>query len=210
MNGAGTEDAGSALTAVLLQVTAQGERLAALDEREAVRWQRITSQLGEFSAQLAEARARLDGVEAAVVRQAAVLDALDGLDRHVAELASRLASDAGGYRPVPAPRWWALEGDERQAALARLRAWVGQVYRAGYGHLAASLGSCWELHPLCLYGLDWLMELWSTLYLADERDPAMLASQAEWQARLLPALAAQMHTETSRCQHAHLRPGTTP
>ena len=46
---------------------------------------------------------------------------------------------------------------------------------------------------LCLYGLDWLMELWSTLYLAPDRDQAALAIQAEWQARLLPALAAQMH-----------------
>lgn len=54
---------------------------------------------------------------------------------------------------------------------------------------------------MCLYGLDWLMELWSTLYLPAERDAATLASQAEWQARLLPALAAQMHAETSRCQH---------
>jgi hypothetical protein len=100
------------------------------------------------------------------------------------------------------PRWWKLRGDEREEALARLRAWVEQVYRPGYGHLSAALGPCWEQHPLCLYGLDWLMELWSALYLASSRGAPVLASQAEWQTRLLPALAEQMHIETSRCRHA--------
>ena len=46
------------------------------------------------------------------------------------------------------------------------------------------------------------MELWSVLYLAPERGTLALASQAEWQTRLLPGLAEQMHAETSRCQHA--------
>jgi hypothetical protein len=33
----------------------------------------------------------------------------------------------------------------------------------------------------------------------------VLASQAEWQTRLLPALADQLHIETTRCQHAQGR-----
>jgi hypothetical protein len=201
------DDPGSAITAVLLQITQHAERIAALDQREAARYQHLTSQLTELSAQLAQARDRMNDITATAVHQAAMLDALDGLDRRVAALATRLThltdEDSPGreYQPVPAPRWWALDGPEREDALARLRAWVSQVYRTGYGHLAARLGSCWEQHPLCLYGLDWLMELWSTLYLPAERDQAALASQAEWQARLLPALAAQMHAETSRCPH---------
>jgi hypothetical protein len=172
-SGEGSE---GALTAMLLQVTQHGERLAAL--------------------------------EAAVRRQEMLIDALGGMDRQVAGLAARLAELAGGgdgegasYRPVPAPRWWALAGEEREKALARVRAWVSQVYRPGYGHVAASLGACWEQHALCLYALDWLMELWSVLYLGDEREASVLAGQAEWQSRLLPAIAAQMQAETSRCQH---------
>jgi hypothetical protein len=101
---------------------------------------------------------------------------------------------------VPAPRWWKLEGTERDKALNRLRAWVEQVYRPGYGHLAAALGPCWAEHPLCLYGLDWIMELWSALYLTEERKTSTLASQAEWQIRLLPALAEQLHRETANCE----------
>ena len=63
------------------------------------------------------------------------------------------------------------------------------------------LGPCWEQqHPLCLYGLDWLMELWSILHLTSTRGTPVLASQAEWQTRLLPALAEQMYIETSRYQ----------
>ena len=50
------------------------------------------------------------------------------------------------------------------------------------------------------------MELWSVLYLPPERTAPVLASQAEWQTRLLPALAEQMHLETTRCQHAKVTP----
>ena len=44
---------------------------------------------------------------------------------------------------APAPRWWKLDGPERDEALNRLRAWVEHIYRPGYGHLAAALGPCW-------------------------------------------------------------------
>lgn len=200
-------DTDSAITAVLLQITQHAERLASLDQREADRFQQISAQLAELADQLAETRDRVCAAEVSASRQAAVLAALEGLDRHVADLARRLTEIVGGresegYEPLPSPRWWALEGDARQESLARLRAWVDQIYRPGYGHLAAALGNCWAEHPLCLYGLDWLMELWSTLYLTDERKAATLASQAEWQSRLLPALAAQLHAETSNCRHA--------
>lgn len=91
--------------------------------------------------------------------------------------------------------------------MSRLRAWVEDVYRPGYGAVSASLGDCWEQHPLCLYGLDWLSELWSLLYLQDNRTPGALAGQAEWQTRLMPAIAEQMTRETSRCGHTASRNG---
>jgi hypothetical protein len=116
--------------------------------------------------------------------------------------------DGASYAPAPTAQWWKLSGEERQEVIARLRAWVDQVYRPGYGHLAAALGSCWEQHPLCLYGLDWLVELWSVLYLTGERGAAVLASQAELQTRLLPALAEQMQIETTGCEHAQPAPGS--
>jgi hypothetical protein len=116
--------------------------------------------------------------------------------------------DGASCAPAPTAQWWKLSGEERQEAIARLRAWVDQVYRPGYGHLAAALGSCWEQHPLCLYGIDWLVEMWSVLYLTGERGPAVLASQAELQTRLLPALAEQMQIETTRCEHTQPAPGS--
>jgi hypothetical protein len=79
---------------------------------------------------------------------------------------------------------------------------VDQVYRPGYGHLAAALAPCWEAHDLCLYGLDILSALWSVLYLQPERTPGLVSAQAEYQARILPALAAQLRTETTGCGHA--------
>ena len=138
------------------------------------------------------------------------------LDQQFAALASQLGQGASAgnpdesddaYQPEPGPQWWKLEGTERDKALNRLRAWVEQVYRPGYGHLAATLAPCWDQHLLCLYGLDWLMELWSALYLTAERKTSMLASQAEWQIRVLPALAEQFHHETASCERGHLASG---
>ena len=65
---------------------------------------------------------------------------------------SQTGPDGDGYCPEPAPAWWKLAADDRQEPIARLRAWVEQVYRPGYGHLAAGLGPCWPAHDLCLYG----------------------------------------------------------
>ena len=103
------------------------------------------------------------------------------------------------------PPWWKLAGEDRQDALGKVRAWVEQVYRPGYGQLAAILPACWEHHPLCLYGLDVLSELWSVLYLQASRSPAVLSAQAEYQARIVPAIAGQLMTETTRCGHAQAR-----
>jgi hypothetical protein len=96
--------------------------------------------------------------------------------------------------------------DQRREPLSRLRAWVEQVYLPGYGHLAATLGPCWEAHDLCLYGLDILAELWSVLYLQDQRSAGLLSAQAEYQARILPALSGQFMAETTGCGHTG-RPG---
>ena len=79
------------------------------------------------------------------------------------------------------------------------------MYRPGYGQLAATLGACWDQHPLCLYGLDVLSELWSVLYLQAQRSPAVVSAQAEFQARIVPAIAEQLMAETTRCGHAQAR-----
>lgn len=146
-------------------------------------------------------------------RQAALLETLDEIDQQIAGLVTRLTQTTARPGPgesnqtdqsTPAPRWWKLDEQGRDVALSRLRAWVEQIYRPCYGHLAAVLGPCWEQHPLCVYGLDWLMELWTALYLTPERKASTLPSQAEWQTRLLPAIAEQLHYETTHCEHDRL------
>ena len=137
--------------------------------------------------------------------QLALLDrAVQDLQGTFAELSKR---DADEHVANPVPKWWKLPADQRREPLSRLRAWVEQVYRPGYGHLAATLGPCWEAHDLCLYGLDILAELWSVLYLQDQRGAGLLSAQAEYQARILPALSGQFMTETTGCGHAG-RPGS--
>ena len=185
----------------LHQLVGQREQITRLDGREA-------DHHAALSARLTEIADLVTGIGQIVKDHAAAVAQLETLDRHVGDLTARIAQIApdgenpDAYRPGPPPRWWKLTAEQRQEPIGRLRAWVDQVYRPGYGQLAASLGPCWEAHDLCLYGLDILSDLWSVLYLQPKRTTGMLSAQAEYQARILPALAGQMMTETARCGHA--------
>jgi hypothetical protein len=197
------------LNAALIQIAEHAERIADLDEREATHHQDTGQQVEQLGERAGTTGARIDALTIILGRHAAVVNSLDGLDDQVAALARQLDDLAGhsgpagdSYEPGPAPRWWRLTDTEREAAIARLRAWVEQVYRPGYGHLAAAPPACWELHPLCWYTLDWLSELWSALYLDPRRAASTLAGQAEWQTRLLPAAASQMASDATGCRHS--------
>jgi len=192
------------IPAILQQLAAHDELISQLDRREA-------GHLSALAERLDEITALVTGVGGTLADHAIALARLEDLDRQVTDLAARLAPDTPAgpdpdrYRPGPAPNWWKLSIAERQQPISRLRAWVEQVYRPGYGHLAATLGPCWASHDLCLYGLDILADLWAVLYLQPRRNAGLLSAQAEYQARILPALAAQLMTETSRCGHARQR-----
>ena len=186
------------ITAALQELAAQHERLTQLDARE-------TGHFTALSERLAELTDLIAGIGHTLEDDATTLARFEALDRQVTDLATQLAPDLGGYRPDPAPAWWKLPPAERQEPVARLHAWVEQVYRPGYGHLAATIAPCWPSHDLCLYGLDILSALWSVLYLQPERTARLLSAQAEYQARILPALAAQLMTETSTCGHPRHR-----
>ena len=135
---------------------------------------------------------------------AAVLLQLASLSERLEALEGILLDepDRAGYKPIPAPRWWLLDGEERAEAIARLAAWVDEVYRPSYGHLARLLPACWAEHALCLFTLDWLCELHSVLYLRAKRGASTLAGQAEWTIRQLPAAADLMAAEGKGCEHA--------
>ena len=171
----------------------------------------LLAQLAEHAERIDRLDARQAGDAAAAATQIAALAVLAGrLDGQVAALTAGDHNDSDEERPyVPAParRWWKLAGDDRDQAIVALRAWVEQVYRPGYGHLAAPVAACWDQHPLCLYAVDILAELWSVLYLTGTRTAGILSAQAEYQARIVPALAAQMSTEASRCGHTRERLG---
>jgi hypothetical protein len=156
-----------------------------------------------------------DPIPAVLDQLAAHHEQIARLGRTVQDLQTTLAKlvdaplaeqDAADHLASPVPKWWKLPADQRREPLSRLRAWVEQIYRPGYGHLATTLGPCWEAHDLCLYGLDILAELWSVLYLQDQRSVGLLSAQAEYQARILPALSGQFMTETTGCGHPG-RPG---
>jgi hypothetical protein len=174
----------TALQSVVLQLTQTADKLAALE--------RLVATLGADIRGQADRTARLHVLE----------DALATLTAKVAEVLPDDQGTARVYAPRPAPRWWNLHGEAREAEIGRLRGFVEQVYRPGFGHLAARLRPCWEHHDLCLYCLDIAAELHAVLYLQARRTIALLNGQAEYATRVLPALADLMSTETrSGCQH---------
>ena len=144
------------ITAIVDQLAAHAEQLTRLDTREAEHHAAASGRLAELTGQAAAIGRALQEHAAALARLTAP---------------SQADPDADGYHPDPAPAWWKLAAADRQEPVARLRAWVEQVYRPGYGHLAAALGPCWPAHDLCLYGLDILAELWSVLYLQPAPQP---------------------------------------
>jgi hypothetical protein len=174
------------ISGLLDRLNAYREQVTRLDTREAEHHTAVSGQLAELT-ELAASISRTLHDHAAALAQ------LTGT--------SQAGAEAHSYCPGPAPAWWKLATADRQEPLTRLRAWVEQVYRPGYGHLAASLGPCWDQHDLCLYGLDIAAELWSALYLQPSRSPGLVSAQAEYQARILPALAEQLRIETNRCGH---------
>jgi hypothetical protein len=171
---------------LLDRLAAYREQVTRLDTRETEHHAAVSGQLAELTDQ-ATALGRVVEEHAAALARLAVTSQTD--------------RDGDGYHPDLTPAWWKLAAADRQEPIARLRAWVEQVYRPGYGHLAASLGPCWPAHDLCLYGLDIAAELWSVLYLQPDRSPGLVSAQAEYQARILPALADQLRIETNRCGH---------
>jgi hypothetical protein len=195
------------ITAALRELAAQHEQLTQLDARETSHFTTLTERLTELTD-------LITGIGHSLEDDATVLARFEALDRQVTDLAAQLAPDPDGHHPDPAPAWWKLPAAQRREPIARLHAWVEQVYRPGYGHLAAQLALCWPSHDLCLYGLDILSGLWSVLYLQPERTAKLLSAQAEYQARILPALAAQLVTETTTCGHRRVpatdQPWSTP
>jgi hypothetical protein len=189
------------LTAALDQLAAHREQISGIDAREARHFGSLTEQLTQLAAMIT-------AVGHALRDDTAALSRMEALEHTVTDLAASLtkaAADDISHQPEPAPTWWQLTGAERREAAAPLRAWVAQVYRPGYGHLAVTLGPCWEAHDLCLYGLDIAARLWTALYLQPARSSGLLSAQAEYQARILPALAAQLAAETTGCRHEQVR-----
>ena len=174
------------ITAIVDQLAAHAEQLTRLDTRHADHHAAVSARLAELTGQTAALGHVVEEHAAALTRLTAP---------------SQTGPDGDGYCPEPAPAWWKLAADDRPEPIARLRGWVEQVYRPGYGHLAAGLGPCWPAHDLCLYALDIASELWSVLYLQPARSPGLLSAQAEYQARILPALAGQLRVETNTCGH---------
>lgn len=199
-------DADDVLAATLIQIAGHAERIADLDDREAGHHAETAKLIANLAGRADALSGRFDAVTTILGRHATAINAINDIGNKVSAIARQLAEltsadeEDDGYQPASAPKWWHPRDPARASAIARLQAWVEHVYRPGYGHLSAALPPCWEHHPLCLYTLDWLSELWSVIYVGQQRTAGTLAAQAEWQTRLLPAAAAQMARDATGCR----------
>jgi hypothetical protein len=179
------------LGAALLQITQHAERLGQLEAS-------VTANLDECQVATAGLGGAITDLRTLVEEQGRLIEALSQL---VATLVPPDGEPGKGYTPRPPVQWWKITGDERQKAIDHLAAWVDQVFRPHYGHLAAGLGRCWQDHPLCLVGLDIVSELHSVLYFQPKRTASLLSAQAEYTTRIVPAFTDQFRAETSACTH---------
>ena len=76
----------------MLQITQHAERLALLDQREATHFRETAERLADVARALAEVSGQVGDVHDVATRQSALLDTLDGLDKQVATLATRLTA----------------------------------------------------------------------------------------------------------------------
>jgi hypothetical protein len=182
--------------AIAAQLAEQRERLAVIDARELDHHQALTSRVTELS--------RL--VQEAVKDEAPILATVKQLKDAVATLTAKLAEVAPDdgparvYKPSPTPQVWRLNAKAKEQLTRKLSAWVHDVYRPLYGHLAARLPACWPQHDLAIVILDVLSEL-QLYYTLNKRTPGVLASQGEFTVRILPGLAELLAAECARCQH---------
>jgi len=174
------------ITGLLDQLAAHREQVTRLDTREAEHHAALSGQLTELARQAVGISRTLQEYVAAIARLTAT---------------SPADAEPDGYRPGPAPTWWKLPSADRQEPVARLRAWVEQVYRPGYGHLAATLGPLLgSARPVPIRARHPGRAV-VVLYLQPRRGAALVSAQAEYQARILPALTEQLRIETNRCGH---------
>ena len=187
------------LTAVLDQLAAHREQLTQLDDREAAHFAAVGEQLTQLAGLITTMGRTLADDTAALAR-------LEALDRQVTDLADRLAGPgADGKDRSPARPGASLVDAHPRRTQASRSPGCGPGSTRCTGPATATWpppsAPAGQPHDLCLYGLDILSQLWRALYLQPARSTSLLSAQAEYQARILPALAAQLMTETTGCDH---------
>jgi len=163
-----------------------------MSDYDSLRITGLTENLAKLTARLAALEKRLgDAVQVDVQ--------LSELFRIAAILTAK--EEARPKRPEPSVRWWALEPEEREAAVARLRAWARDIYVPGFGHLAAQLPACWGQHDLCLYVLDVLSQTWMTFWLPEKRSLSILGGQLDLFTRQIGQMVSLMQAEAAGCKN---------
>jgi hypothetical protein len=202
------------LTEAVLKLTDLASQVERVEQSSRQRFQELAAACAEGLAQMTAARQEAETLG----------DRTGGVERRLAELSALLsqmqtrltemgdASGPGGgkkpagsdadaaYQVNQAPPWWEPGNERTVETVARLRDWVDEVYRPGFGHLGEKLAECWEQHPLCVAYLDVLREAWCLLYIPP-RDPKMVFAQLDWLTRPLLQAAEVMAAETRPCLH---------
>src|SRR5579863_7122202 len=123
----------------------------------------LRGQLARYTGETGHLRARLEADSGAVLMLRLEIKRLS--EKIEAAIARRDADEP------QAPYWLGLAREERESALARLRAWVEQVGRVQYRDYFAKLPPCWPSHPAAVIELSTVMAEWLRIYGDSENRP---------------------------------------
>ena len=215
---------GDGLAAALIQISAHAERISGLDTREAGHYQEIAARLRDLAAERRvrqhqdrrhrrhprppgrhhrrARRARRPGRRARPPASPNSPPTATKTTMTGGPATSRSRRHGGGNSP-------------QQNARRRLTGSAPGSSRSTGPATASSpppSRACWEQHPLCLYTLDWLSELWSVLYLDPGPQRRTLAAQSRMAD---PAAARSRRADGLRghrlpAHRRHLAPASQP
>lgn len=209
------------LTDVVLGLTSLADQVGRVEQANSQRFQELGTACAEALAQVMAVRQeagnlgdRADGIEGRLAELGGLLSQVSSRITEMSDSTEPEGGKSSGtgnsetpYKPNQAPLYWQSDHEQTIDTVARLRGWVDEVYRPGFGHLSRELAECWDLHPLCVAYLDVLYEAWCLLYVPP-RDPKMVFAQLDWLTRPLLQAVEVVAKETREClRMGHREPG---
>ncbi|HEX6522201.1 MAG TPA: hypothetical protein VF070_19675, partial [Streptosporangiaceae bacterium] len=144
------------LTDAVLKLAKLADQVERVEQSTKQRFQELGAACGEALEQVTAVRQesgtlgdRADGIETKLAELGALLSRMSSRITDINDSATASSGKGQGgtdseasYDVNQAPPWWQPGHDRTIETTARLRDWVNEVYRPGFGHLGKTLEEC--------------------------------------------------------------------